>query len=200
MTGQNTRRTVTANITLSLDGRVSGPGGEYDMGWIVPHATTSKSRDHMVSVTGTATTALLGRKNYEGFAGFWPAVADDENADPRDREFSRWLNAVEKVVFSTTLDAADWRNTRLVKGDLEGEIRRMKAGSGEDLAILGSGSLVAQLTQARLIDEYQIVVDPVVLGQGRSLFAGVEDRVPLKLLSTRAFANGNVLLCYAPKP
>ncbi|MFD0536943.1 dihydrofolate reductase family protein [Actinomadura luteofluorescens] len=113
MTGQNAHRTVTANITLSLDGRVNGPGGEYDMSWIVPHAMTSASRDHMVAVTGTATTALLGRKNFEGFAGFWPAVADDDSADPRDREFSRWLNAVEKVVFSGTLTEAAWDNARL---------------------------------------------------------------------------------------
>ena len=98
-----TDRTVVGNISLSLDGRVTGPAGDYDMSWIVPHAVTDQSRAHMLAVAGTATTALLGRKNYEGFAGFWPAVADDETAAPRDRAFSRWLNGVEKVVFSTTL-------------------------------------------------------------------------------------------------
>jgi len=73
-------RKVTANIMLSLDGRVNGAGGDYDMSWIVPHAITEASRDHMIRVTQPATTAVLGRKNYEGFGGFWPAVADDENA------------------------------------------------------------------------------------------------------------------------
>src|SRR6185503_5276049 len=92
-------RTVVANISLSLDGRVTGPAGEYDMGWIVPHAITDAARDHMLSVTSPATTALLGRKNYEGFGGYWPSVAGNEEADPRDRAFSRWLNGVEKIVF-----------------------------------------------------------------------------------------------------
>jgi len=72
-----TTRTVVGNISLSLDGRVAGPGGDYDMSWIVPHAVTDGSRAHMTRVTSAATTALLGRKNYQGFGGYWPAVADD---------------------------------------------------------------------------------------------------------------------------
>src|SRR5512142_1085626 len=95
-------RTVIGNISLSLDGRVTGPGGEYDMGWIVPHAISNAARDHMIAVTSPATTALLGRKNYEGFGHYWPGVANDEAADPHDRAFSRWLNSVEKIVFSST--------------------------------------------------------------------------------------------------
>src|SRR6202011_1252052 len=91
------QRRVVANIVLSLDGRMNGPGGEFDMSWIVPHAVTSVARDHMVRVTSPATTALLGRKNYQGFASYWPAVADDDNADPRDRAFAQWLNAAEKI-------------------------------------------------------------------------------------------------------
>ena len=86
MSNQNGRR-VVGNVSLSLDGRTAGPGGDTDMGWIVPHAISDAARDHMVRVTGSATTALLGRKNYQGFGGFWPAVADDANADPRDRAF-----------------------------------------------------------------------------------------------------------------
>jgi hypothetical protein len=96
-------RTVVGNISLSLDGRVTGPGGEYDMSWVAAHGVTDAARDHMVDVTSSATTALLGRKNYQGFAGYWPVVASDEQADPRDRAFAQWLNAVEKIVFSTTL-------------------------------------------------------------------------------------------------
>jgi dihydrofolate reductase len=102
-----TDRHVVANISLSLDGRTTGPGGEYDMGWIAPHAVTDGSRDHLMKLTAGATTVLLGRKNYQGFSSYWPAVADDEEADPRDRGFSRWLNGVEKVVFSRTLAALD---------------------------------------------------------------------------------------------
>lgn len=93
MTDRSTKtRTVIANISLSLDGRTSGPGGEYDMGWIVPHAVTNAARNHMISVSSMATTVLLGRKNYQGFGSYWPSVADNEEADSRDRAFSRWLN------------------------------------------------------------------------------------------------------------
>ncbi|MFN8079058.1 MAG: dihydrofolate reductase family protein [Kineosporiaceae bacterium] len=94
-------RQVIANIMLSLDGRTTGPGGPFDMGWIVPHAITDQARDSLLAMT-SGTTALLGRVNYQGFGGYWPPVADDGGADPRDRRFASWLNEVEKVVFSTT--------------------------------------------------------------------------------------------------
>src|SRR5215510_14789247 len=110
-------RTVIANISLSLDGRVTGPGGEYDMSWIVPHAVTNMARDHMINVTSPATTVLLGRKNYTGFGAYWPPVADDESADPHDREFSKWLNSVEKIVFSSTLKDATWENSHVTDAD-----------------------------------------------------------------------------------
>jgi len=117
MTGQPRDRIVTGNISLSLDGRVTGPAGDHDMGWIVPHALTSESRAHLLKITSTASTALLGRKNYQGFAGFWPAVAGDEGADPRDRTFARWLNEAEKVVVSRTLTEASWPGSRVVADD-----------------------------------------------------------------------------------
>ena len=129
-------RTVIGNISLSLDGRVTGPGGEYDMGWIVPHAITDTARDHMVNVTTPATTVLLGRKNYLGFGGFWPSVADDESADPRDRAFSKWLNSVEKIVFSSTLKEAAWVNSRIVDADPATVIEELRRREGGDIIVL----------------------------------------------------------------
>ena len=96
-------RKVIGNIALSLDGRINGRGGDYDMSWILPHAVTDTTRDYLVQMTHNATTALLGRKNYEGFGGYWPAIANDDTAEPRDRAFVRWLESVEKVVVSRTL-------------------------------------------------------------------------------------------------
>ena len=96
-------RKVVGNIALSIDGRINGRGGDNDMSWIVPHAVTETARDHLTKMTRTATTALMGRKNYEGFGQYWPAVANDDTAEPRDRAFAQWLNTVDKVVFSTTL-------------------------------------------------------------------------------------------------
>jgi dihydrofolate reductase len=92
-----------------------------------------------------------------------------------------------------------WNNTTLVKGDLAAEMRKMKQASGENMVILGSGSIVSQLAQEGLIDEYQIVVNPVVLGHGRTMFDGVTEKLRLKLTKTRAFGNGNVLVCYEPE-
>ena len=108
------------------------------------------------------------------------------------------MNNLPKVVFSRTLDKASWNNTKLVKGDLAAEIRKMKKEPGEDMAILGSGSIVSQLAQEGVIDEYQVVVNPVVLGKGRTMFDGIKEKLTLKLTKTRTFGNGNVLLTYAP--
>jgi dihydrofolate reductase len=108
------------------------------------------------------------------------------------------MNNMPKVVFSRTLDHVSWNNTTLVKGDLAAEIRRMKQEPGEGMAILGSGRIVSQLAREGLIDEYQFVVNPVVLGAGRTMFDGVKEKLSLKLTKTRAFGNGNVLLCHEP--
>jgi len=105
---------------------------------------------------------------------------------------------MSKVVFSRTLNQALWNNTRLVKGDMVSEIRKMKADPGPGMAILGSGSIVSQLALEHLIDEYQMMVDPVALGKGRTLFDGIQEKLTLKLAKTRTFKNGKVYLCYEP--
>ena len=138
---------------------------------------------------------VFGRITYELMASFWPTP----QAAQQMPAVAERMNSLSKVVFSRTLQRVTWNNTRLAQGSLVDEIRRLKGEPGGDLAILGSGSLVAQLTQHRLIDEYQIVVIPVALGQGRTLFAGVGEPVSLRLVRTRAFSNGNVLLCYEPQ-
>ena len=146
-------------------------------------------------VTGNASgggTLVFGRVTYEMMASVWPTPAAAE----RMPVVAERMNALPKIVFSRTLDRASWNNTTLVKGDLAGEIRRLKGGSGPGMVILGSGSLVRQLAGHGLIDEYQIRVIPVVLGKGRTLFEGLADRLPLRLARTRAFNNGNVVLWY----
>jgi dihydrofolate reductase len=107
------------------------------------------------------------------------------------------MNRMPKYVASRTMESAAWANTKLVKGDLAGAVRKLK--KDFDITILGSGSIVSQLTQARLVDEYQVVVVPIVLGKGRTMFEGVEDRLELKRTSTRSFKNGNVVLTYEPE-
>ncbi|GAA1992000.1 dihydrofolate reductase family protein [Amycolatopsis minnesotensis] len=192
-------RKVVANISLSLDGRVNGAGGDYDMSWIVPHATSEESRDHMVKVTGPATTALLGRKNYEGFGGFWPAVADDENAAPQDREFSRWLNAVEKIVFSTTLTDAPWANSRVADGDPVSVVKQLRDTEGGDIIVLASGSVIKALLAANEVDRLSITLCPELAGGGVRLFEDGIDASSWTLAESVAAGSGSLCLIYDRK-
>jgi dihydrofolate reductase len=108
------------------------------------------------------------------------------------------MNALPKVVISRTMKKPTWNNTKLIKGDIAAELRRMKQDSASDLVIMGSGNIVSQLAPEGLIDEYQVVVIPVVLGKGRTMFDGAKERMSLKLVNSRTFDNGNVFLCYEP--
>jgi len=109
------------------------------------------------------------------------------------------MNNLPKVVFSRTLDKASWQSTRLLKGNLAEEVRKLKQETGEHMVIMGSGSIISQLAPENLIDEYQLVVNPIVLGAGRTMFDGIKEGLNLKLTNSRTFGNGNVLLCYAPR-
>ncbi|MGW7683316.1 dihydrofolate reductase family protein [Kribbella sp. NPDC054772] len=189
-------RTVTANISLSLDGRVNGPGGDFDMGWIVPHAITEGARDHMLRVTEPATTVLLGRKNYQGFGGFWPAVADDETAAPQDRAFSRWLNETDKVVFSTTLTDAPWQNSRIAEGEPADVVKELRGQEDGDIIVLASSSVIRALLAADEVDRLSITLDPELVGGGARLF---EDGLPAtswKLTDATPTESGALCLLY----
>ncbi len=168
-------RRVVANITLSLDGRTNGPGGDYDMSWIVPHAVSDTARDRMVQMAEAATTALLGRKNYQGFGGYWPVVAADADADPRDRAFGQWLDKVEKVVFSGTLAEAAWQHSRIADTDPVATVRQLRAQPGGDIVVLASGSIIKALLAADEVDRITITQCPEVAGGGARLF---EDGFP----------------------
>jgi dihydrofolate reductase len=127
-------------------------------------------------------------------ASFWPTPMAMQAA-PRVAE---GMNNLPKLVFSRTLESASWKNTTVVKGDLVASTRKLKEEEGPDMVILGSGTIVAPLAEAGLIDEFQIIVNPLVLGAGRTLFEGVSNRIGLSLQKTRTFSNGNVILYYAP--
>jgi dihydrofolate reductase len=191
-----TNRTVIGNITLSLDGRIHGPGGEYDMGWIVPHAVSDAARDHMVKVTSGATTALLGRKNYQGFGGFWPAVADDESADPRDRAFARWLNTVEKVVFSTTLAEAVWQNSRIAAAGPAEVVKELRQQDGGDIVVLASTSVIQALLRAGELDRLSITLAPELVGDGPRLFADGLPATGWRPVSVAQASSGALCLLY----
>jgi dihydrofolate reductase len=181
---------LAAFTHISLDGYFAGPGG--DIGWA--HRDDAESRAFAAENAGGGGELLFGRITYEMMASYWRTPMASAN----DPVVARAMNDLPKVVFSRTLDKASWSNTRLVKGDLVTEVRKLKQQPGRGMVILGSGSIVARLAGAGLIDEYQIMITPVVLGAGRTLFAGIGRQLDLKLTRTRTFGNGNVVLCYEP--
>lgn len=166
----STQRRVTANINLTLDGRYNGPGGPGDLGAIIPYATTEVARDHLTRIWQTATTALLGRLNAEGFLGFWPSVAEDENADPRDRGYAKWLVDAEKVVLSTTLTEAPWERTRVVNAPAADVVTDLKASGDGDILVNSSASVIKALLSADLLDRLYLMICPEITGGGRRLF------------------------------
>ena len=186
-------RLVSFN-NVTLDGCFADRDGGIQ--WTVRSRSAPEFDAFVEENARTGGRLVFGRITYELMASYWPTpIASREDPAVAER-----MNAMPKVVFSRTLTRVSWSNTTLERADLEATVRRMKNDGGPDVAILGSGSVVSQLARAGLIDEFQIVVNPVILGAGRPLFDGITKPLPLELVKSRAFANGNVLLCYSPSP
>lgn len=174
-------------MMTSLDGYYAGPNDELD--W---HNVDAEFNDFAIDQLDSVDMILFGRVTYQGMASYWPtpmAAADDPIVAGK-------MNQKDKLVFSHTLDKADWQNTRLVTGDIPAEINRLKNQPGKDLIIFGSGDLGTAFIQMGLLDELRIMVNPVVLGAGKSLFKGLLERISLNLVRTQTFVSGNVLLVY----
>ncbi len=180
------RRLIMWNM-MTVDGFFEGPK-PWDIGW---HELGWGEELERLSIeqTSAADMLLFGRVTYEGMAAYWPS-AKGEVADI--------MNAIPKIVFSKTLQRADWSNTWLVRESAEREVPRLKQQAGKDLFIFGSANLANSLTRSSLIDEYRLGVNPVVLGAGTPLFKPAPERMKLKLLDARALKSGCVLLRYEP--
>jgi len=177
---------------VSLDGYFVDQNGS--MMWAKGGNQDSEWNEFVAQNASGEGTLVFGRVTYELMNSYWPTPL----AKQHDPAVAERMNQLQKIVFSRTLNQASWNNTKLLKGDPAAEIRKMKKEPGRDMVILGSGRIVAQLAQERLIDEYQFVVNAVILGKGRTMFDGVTDKRDLKLTRSRAFHNGNVFLCYEP--
>ncbi len=175
---------------VSLDGFFAGPNGEID--WFIHDPEV----DRVAHARMHPDTVLFGRVTYQMFEGYWPGVGKNPNASKEEQALSDELNGMTKVVFSNTLKGVTWENARLVKKDVPGEVRKLKRADGPDMVIFGSGTIVHQLAQQGLIDEFMIVVTPVILGAGRPLFGSI-NKNNLKLLKSKTFKSENVLLHYA---
>lgn len=183
------RRILVFN-NLTLDGLFSDDSGGVD--WAKRDG--GELADYVRQYGGGVATYLFGRKTFQMFASFWPTPAG-KAASPY---FAKLLNEGQKVVFSKTLTKVDWENTVIEPAADAQTMAKLKAGSGGDYLIFGSGSLVRALSLAGLIDEYQVVLNPLILGSGRPLFSPLPKRVALDLLEAKPFQNGTVLLRYRP--
>jgi dihydrofolate reductase len=182
-------RKIFLFMLVSLDGYYEGLNG--DISW---HNVDEEFNEFAIQQTSEAGTLLFGRKTYEGMASYWPTEA----AIKDDPVIAGLMNSLPKIVISTTLDSADWNNTQLVKENVAEEISKLKQQPGMEIAIFGSSDLAVSLAQMGLVDEYRIMVNPVLLGDGKPLFKGARDKLSLKLVKTRTFKSGNVLLYYQP--
>ena len=179
---------------VTLDGYFAGPNG--DLSWAHRAAPDPEWKAFVEANASSGGLLLFGRITYEMMASYWPTP----QAAANDPVVAQGINQLPKVVFSRTLTRPTWANTRVVKTDPAAEIQRLKSEPGPDMVIMGSGTIVSRLAPTGLIDEYQLVVFPVVLGKGRTMFDGIPHSLSLKPASTRTFGNGNVLLCYVPAP
>jgi len=177
-------------MSVSLDGFFEGPNRELD--W---QMADDELHVHFNEQLSGMSAFLDGRVTYELMAGYWPTADQDPSSPAPVREFARIWRDLPKIVFSRTLERADW-NTTIVREVVPEEIVKLKAQPGGDM-VIGGANLAATFMRHDLIDEYRIYVHPVVIGQGRTLFAPSSTRINLRLAETRTFGNGVVLLRYS---
>jgi dihydrofolate reductase len=182
------RRLIVFN-NISLDGYFTDANS--DMSWAHQNADDEWNKFTAENASGGG-LLLFGRKTYDLMASFWPTKQAYETMPT----VAEAMNNLPKVVFSRTMHKPGWNNTKLVKDNIAEEVSTMKNEPGPDMVIMGSGSIVSQLTEAKLIDTYQLVVHPIVLGSGRTLFERLNEKLRLKRTGSRTFKNGNVFLTY----
>ena len=179
---------------ISLDGFVAGPNGEMD--WI---KVDEEIFDYIGKRISEGDTALYGRVTYQMMEGYWPTAGEQPGASKHDIEHSKWYKNVQKVVLSKTMKDATLPNTKIISDNIAGRINEIKqsASGSEEILLFGSPTATHSLMQLNLIDGYWLFVNPIILGRGIPLFAGIKDKIKLKLLTTQQFTSGVTALDYA---
>ena len=177
---------------VSLDGVMEDPGGSENFaqgGWSFKISRGDEGDKFKLDETFASEALLLGRVTYEGFAEAWPS---------RDGEFADKFNNMPKYVVSSTLDAPEWKNSTVLKGDLVEEVEKLKREQDGDIVVHGSARLVQTLIEHDLVDELRLMVYPVVLGSGKRLFGETSDKKPLRLVESKVVGDGVSILIYRP--
>lgn len=173
---------------ITLNGFYKGPN--EDISW---HNFGEEEQKMSDELSNAGNTLLFGRITYEMMAHYWASPEAAKN----DPVTTKGMNSSEKIVFSKKLDQVSWQNTKLIKGDLSDEVRKLKARQGPDMTLLGSGQIMTQLSEVGLIDSYSFMVNPLAIGAGTSIFQGISKKLSLKLESSRVMKSGNILLMYS---
>jgi len=179
-------RKLVSSFFISLDGVVESPDK-----WHFPYFDDEMGQA-IGEAIGASDTLLMGRRNYEEWAAYWP------QQDPASDPFVSIMNDTRKVVASTTLDKVDWQNSELLEGDLVAGVNALKAESGKNIGMSGSATLVRSLIEEGLLDELRLLVHPLVVGQGAKLFPDGSPPVKLELVDSRSFSTGVLDLTYRP--
>jgi len=181
-------RKLTVFNFVTMNGYFQGKDGDISWGHNHPQ------NDYAAETLKAGDILLFGRKTYELMVQFWPTPEAMKSAP----EVAEGMNQAEKIVFSRTLDQIEWNNARVMKDNIVEEIEKLKQTQGSNMTVLGSGSIVTQFAEAGLIDELQLLVQPVALGEGTPILKGIKDTMNFELANSRVFDTGNVLLVYQP--
>jgi dihydrofolate reductase len=179
-------RKIVVSMFMTLDGVMEAPNQwSFQFG-------SKEQQTYKFDELFACDALLLGRVTYQGFAAAWPNM-------PGTGEYGVRMNSIPKYVVSTTLQEADWNNSKIIKNNLSEELSQLKQQTGQDILIFGSGALVNSLMQYDLIDEYRLLVFPVIVGSGKRLFQDVNEKKTLSLIATQTFSSGVVVLSYQPE-
>lgn len=179
-------------MQITVDGFAAGPNGELD--WM-EFNWTDDIKNYVNDLTDSVNTILMGRKMTEGFISYWSNVKPQSEEYP----FARKMMDKPKFVFTKTLDKSEWKNTSLVKGDLKEEVEKLKNQEGKDIIVYGGAGFVSSLIQNNLIDEYNLFVNPSVIGRGMTIFGGISNKTGMNLVKSIKFDCGVVLNHYVRK-
>ena len=181
-------RKLIAGINMTLDGFCDHTAGIAD----------DELHQHYNELLSNADTLIYGRITYQLMESYWPTVVKNPIGNKTTDEFAVIIDNISKIVFSHMLKNVDWKNAKLVKGGIKEEVLELKQQAGKNI-LVGSPSLIVASMQLDLIDEYQLCVQPIILGNGLPLLKNINDRINLKLLKTKIFGSGSITLYYEPK-